>query len=79
MYTKNDPGYRDYYYIFTKGILINACMWKIDDLSDIPLIQIYRNTDTEWIIRAIIVYKSETNGYVATSDGYYTKIAIYYI
>ena len=56
-------------------------MWKIDDSynSIIPLIQIYRNTDTEWIIRAIIVYKSETNGHVATNDGYYTKIAIYYI
>ena len=56
-------------------------MWKIDDLygSIIPLIQIYRNTDTEWIIRAIIVYRSELNGDVATSNGYNTKIAIYYI
>ena len=56
-------------------------MWKIDTLygTIIPLIQIYRNTDTEWIIRAIRVYKSETNGDVATSNGYNINLTIYYI
>ena len=56
-------------------------MWKIDDpySSIIPLIQIYRNTDTEWIIRAIKVYRSELNGDIADKDGIYIKIAIYYI
>ena len=55
-------------------------MWKIDNLTgSIPLIQIYRNTDTEWIIRAIKVYRSEFNGDTASSDGIYTKITIYYI
>ena len=80
MYPKND-GYNtsDYYYTFTKGILINACMWKIDNSYGIPLIQIYKNTDTEWIIKVISVYTSEFNGSTANSNGIYTKIAIYYI
>lgn len=80
MYTKHN-GYNtsDYYYTFTKGILINACMWKIDNLYGIPLIQIYKNKDTEWIIKVIRVYTSEHNGDTADSDGIYTKIAIYYI
>lgn len=55
-------------------------MWKIDNLQGvIPLIQIYKNTDTEWIIKVIKVYKSETNGDTANSFGIYTKITIYYI
>ena len=80
MYPKHD-GYNtnDYYYTFTKGILINACMWRIDRISSIPLIQIYKNTDTEWIIKVIKVYKSEHNGDTASSDGLNTKITIYYI
>ena len=54
-------------------------MWKIDSSQSIPLIQIYKNTDTEWIIKVIKVYKSETNGSTANSNGIYTKITIYYI
>ena len=55
-------------------------MWKIDNLQGvIPLIQIYKNKDTEWIIKVIKVYKSETNGGTANSNGIYTKITIYYI
>ena len=54
-------------------------MWKINNLYGIPLIQIYKNTDTEWIIKVIRVYKSEYNGDTARSDGIYTKITIYYI
>ena len=70
----------DYYYIFTKGILINACMWKINNLQYIiPLIQIYKNTDTEWIIKVIQVYTSESNGDTSNDDGLNTKITIYYI
>lgn len=55
-------------------------MWKIDNpYIDIPLIQIYKNTDTEWIIKVIEVYISEVNGSTATSIGLNTKITIYYI
>lgn len=55
-------------------------MWKIDNLQrTIPLIQIYKNTDTEWIIKVIQVYTTEFNGDTANSNGIYTKIAIYYI
>lgn len=68
-----------YYYTFTNGILINACMWKIDSSQSIPLIQIYKNTDTEWIIKVISVYTSEINGSTASSIGRNTKITIYYI
>ena len=71
--------YTDYYYTFTKGILINACMWRIDGISSSPLIQIYKNTDTEWIIRVIRVYTSESSGNTASSIGLNTKITIYYI
>ena len=55
-------------------------MWKINNLNGvIPLIQIYKNTDTEWIIRAILVYTSESNGNTANGIGLNTKITIYYI
>lgn len=76
----NSNGNDDYYYIFTKGILINACMWRINNLQHtIPLIQICKNTDTEWIIKVIKVYTSEFNGSTASSFGFNTKITIYYI
>ena len=55
-------------------------MWKINNLQyTIPLIQIYKNTDTEWIIKVIQVYTSESNGDTANDDGLNTKITIYYI
>ena len=54
-------------------------MWRIDGISSIPLIQIYKNTDTEWIIRVIRVYTSESSGNTASSIGLNTKITIYYI
>ena len=56
-------------------------MWKIDISygSIIPLIQIYKNTDTEWIIKVILVYTSESNGSTASGIGINTKITIYYI
>lgn len=82
MYTNSILDYNssDHCYFFNKGILINACMWKIDNLQrTIPLIQIYKNTDTEWIIKVIQVYTTEFNGDTANSNGIYTKIAIYYI
>lgn len=82
MYTNSILDYNtsDHCYFFNKGILINAYMWEIDNSQiSIPLIQIYKNTDTEWIIKVIKVYKSEHNGSIANSDGIYTKIAIYYI
>ena len=81
MYTNSILNYNnsDHCYFFNKGILINAYMWKNDNLYGIPLIQIYKNTDTEWIIKVIRVYESEHNGDTANSDGIYTKITIYYI
>ena len=72
-------GSYDYYYTFTNGILINACMWKVNSYQSIPLIQIIRNTDTEWIIKVISVYTSEVNGSTASGIGINTKITIYYI
>lgn len=47
--------------------------------QSIPLIQIYKDTDTKWIIKVIRVYTSEINGSTADSAGYNTKITIYYI
>ena len=61
-------------------ITINACMWKINIIDQsIPLIQIYKDTDTKWIIKVISVYTSEINGSTASNIGYNTKITIYYI
>ena len=80
MYPENHPGFfNDYYYTFTKGILINACMWKTDNSygAIIPLIQIYKNTDTEWIIKVISVSVSGSSA--SSSLGLNTKITIYYI
>ena len=81
MYTDSILDYNtsDHCYFFNKGILINAYMWKIDNLYGIPLIQIYKNTDTEWVIKVIKVYKSEFNGDTASDYGLNTKITIYYI
>lgn len=77
MYPENHNGvFNDYYYTFTKGILINACMWKTDTSygAIIPVIQIYKNTDTEWIIKVISVGSN-----TASSLGINAKITIYYI
>lgn len=54
-------------------------MWENNLQYTIPLIQIYKNTDTVWIIKVIRVYTTETNGDTADSFGIYTKITIYYI
>lgn len=51
-------------------------MWKTDTSygAIIPVIQIYKNTDTEWIIKVISVGSN-----TASSLGINAKITIYYI
>lgn len=70
----------DYLYKFTNGILINAYINPaVNASSSIPLIQIYKTTDTEWVIRTILVYTSDINGSTADSNGMNVSIIIYYI
>lgn len=71
---------KDYLYKFTNGILINAYINPaVNASSSIPLIQIYKTTDTEWVIRTILVYTSDINGSIADSNGMNVSIIIYYI
>lgn len=67
-------------YKFTDGILLNAYIspnWSAS--LAVPLIQIFKTTDTEWVIRTVHVFKSENNGTIAASNGNNVPIIIYYI